>query len=128
MNTKYLFFLRKVYYLTSRVVPFLPRETVCPVCEYLGIVDKSSVKVIKTSNDGIRYCECIKCGSHFRAYGENSDAKLEKVQNLCTDAEKSVTPKLKAGETDGNKFSPGRIKCGKRGNRSNSKRRTKLSD
>lgn len=129
MNNKIIKVIRKIYYLTSCVVPFTPRETICPVCKFLGLTEKNSVKVLKTTSDGFRYCECIKCGSHFRAFAENQDAKLEKVQNLCTKEEKSVKPKAKASETDNVINKPTtRTKRGKRRNKCDTRRCTKLSD
>lgn len=120
MNPVILKILKKVYFLSSRVVIFKPRETVCPVCEYLSMVDKTSVRVLRTSKEGIRYCECEKCGSHFRAFKEVSEDKIEKVQQSCTNKEKSVKTKSKAGKTDVDKHSRSRTSTGKQCNRGNS--------
>lgn len=128
MNLAVLKLIKKVYFLTSKVVEYKPRETICPICEFLSIVEKSSVKVLKSSRDGIRYCECTKCGSHFRAYREGSSKKIEKVQLNCTNSRKSVKTKSKAGKTDDNKLGRTGTTGSKQRNRSNSKRSTKLSD
>lgn len=129
MNPTILQTIKKIYFLSSRVVPYRPRETVCPVCEFLGTVDRSSVKVLKTAPDGIRYCECLKCGSHFRAFQEPCKTKIEKVQKSCTNKGLSVKTEVKAGKKgNGDKLTGSRTRSSKRSDRSNSKRRTELSD
>ena len=129
MNAALLNLIRKVHYLTNCVVPYKPRETECPVCKLISTVDRNSVKVLKTV-EGIRYCECLKCGSHFRAFKEPAKkAKLEKVQKICTDKKESVKNELKAGKkANGNQLTGSRTRSGKQCHRGNTKRSSVVSD
>lgn len=105
LNPRILHLLKTLETQKDNLVKFLPRETVCPVCKYLGFDSVGKVKVLKTAPDGVRYCECRQCGAHFRAIGETySDRKLiksekekiEKVQHSLPSGKKANITKVKA--------------------------------
>ena len=91
MNPMILEILKRAELEKKRLVRFEPRKTICPVCRFFGFVSEGSVRTLKTSPDGVRYCECSKCGSHFRALPDVD--KIEKVQLSCTNAPELVNLK-----------------------------------
>lgn len=117
MNPSILRLLKTLEVQKDNLVEFTPRETVCPVCRFLGFSSVGKVKVLKTAPDGIRYCECQQCGAHFRAVGrtyaerkpnKSGKDKLEKVQHNCTSKKKVVITKKKEGKKNGTRHNPGR--------------------
>lgn len=95
MNYHIISLIRKLREESNRVVKFVSRGTPCPVCEYLGM--RGQVKTLRTGSDGIRYCECQLCGTHFRAYSEKTkEIEIEKVQLSCTSEKKTNKLKMKA--------------------------------
>ena len=86
MNPMILEILKRAEIEKKKLVRFSPRQTECPVCRFFGFDSKGSVRTLKTNPDGVRYCECSKCGSHFRAVEEKPE--IEKVQLCCTSEKK----------------------------------------
>ena len=86
MNPMILEILKRAEIEKKKLVKFSPRQTECPVCRFFGFESKGSVRILKTNSDGVRYCECSKCGSHFRAVEEKTE--IEKVQLSCTSEKK----------------------------------------
>ena len=97
MNPKILNLLKRLHVEKDKTVEFVPRQTICPVCRYLGFDSAGMVKTLRTGPDGVRYCECSKCGFHFRAISEKGinkeNDKIEKVQDSCTSGSKTITMK-----------------------------------
>lgn len=69
--------IRRIFLAEDRVVEYKPLETLCPVCQFLGLPPG---KVTVDSTVGaIRYCTCEQCSATFRAEGlPVADAKVEK--------------------------------------------------
>ena len=116
MNPMILEIIKRAELEKKRLVRFESRRTVCPVCRFFGFDSVGSVRTLKTAPDGIRYCECSKCGSHFRALGTTEE--IEKVQLDCTSQSDMVTlinEKSKKGAGKNGKHTRRRIKRGKSG-------------
>lgn len=116
MNPMILEILKRAELEKKRLVKFESRRTVCPVCRFFGFDSVGSVRTLKTAPDGVRYCECSKCGSHFRAIGTD---EIEKVQIDCTSQSDMVTlknEKSKKGAGKNGKHTGRRTKRGKSGN------------
>jgi formate dehydrogenase maturation protein FdhE len=78
MNT--ILLIRKIFAAEDRVVEYRPGETICPVCQYLGLppVLPSVTKTV----EGIRYCDCPQCHAGFRAAGATAtEIRAEKAES-----------------------------------------------
>lgn len=108
MNPKVLKFVKRIYIEQKRVVDFVPRGTICPVCEYLEMADPKTIRIIKTVGE-TRYCECLQCGCHFRAYAER-----ENYQAKSTKAPTPSIKRIEEGAHDDNQQHKRRVKPNKR--------------
>jgi len=83
----------------NRVVKYEEGDTICPVCEFTGILPS---KVLVSSTMGeIRYCSCEQCGHTFRARGE--DKTMVKVSAVNSTAKADKKKKMKHTENEATK-------------------------
>lgn len=92
MSIKTIMLVRKILAAEDRVVTYRPDgHTLCPVCQFLGLLP-GKVVAYKTINE-IRYCCCEQCNANFRASGP-TPAELKAARQAeeakAVEAEKHV--------------------------------------
>ena len=92
MSAKTILLVRRILACEDRVVAYKPDgQTLCPVCQFLGL-PAGKVICYKTIGE-IRYCCCEQCNANFRASGP-TPAELKAARQAeeakAVEAEKHV--------------------------------------
>ena len=90
--------IRRIFLAEDRVVEYKPLETLCPVCQFLGL-PPGKVVVDRTAGT-IRYCTCEQCSATFRAEGP-SVAEIKQEKQVVAEIELNIKTKKSIKKASG---------------------------